>query len=105
MPGLFEPLPLEDLYPQRTVRLVDGGVHDNQGLQGLMSEACNVVLCSDASGQMNDDPAPGAYHLGEQLSGSGGEEGAPAGAEGGSEVRIEAAGPDQLAVHDRVASR
>ncbi len=59
VPGLFEPLVLEKLYPGRTVRLVDGGVHDNQGVAGLLNEACTLVLCSDASGQMPDEKRPG----------------------------------------------
>ena len=63
VPGLFEPLVIDELYPQRTLRLVDGGVHDNQGMQGLLDEGCTLILCSDASGQMadvknpSDDPA------------------------------------------------
>lgn len=59
VPGLFDPLAIEGLYPDRTVRLVDGGVHDNQGTAGLLDENCTLVLCSDASGQMADavDPA------------------------------------------------
>ena len=58
VPALFEPLPLEGLYPGRTVRLVDGGVHDNQGVAGLLDESCNLILCSDASGQMDDQANP-----------------------------------------------
>lgn len=59
VPGLFEPLVLDKLYEERTVKLVDGGVHDNQGVQGLLNEACTLILCSDASGQMGNvnDPA------------------------------------------------
>jgi predicted acylesterase/phospholipase RssA len=61
VPGLFEPLPLEELYPGRIVRLVDGGVHDNQGIGALIEQDCNVLLVSDASGQMDtiDDPSTG----------------------------------------------
>ena len=61
VPGLFEPLPLPDLYPGRTVRLVDGGVHDNQGTAALLEQGCNVLLVSDASGQMDavDEPSKG----------------------------------------------
>jgi predicted acylesterase/phospholipase RssA len=59
LPGLFDPLVLEGLYPGRTVRLVDGGVHDNQGVGGLLNEGCTVILCSDASGQMDDVARPG----------------------------------------------
>jgi predicted acylesterase/phospholipase RssA len=58
VPGLFEPLVLEGLYPGRTVRLVDGGVHDNQGVEGLLDEGCTLILCSDASGQMADVRRP-----------------------------------------------
>jgi len=61
VPGLFEPFPLKDLYPSRVVRLVDGGVHDNQGIGALIEQDCNVLLVSDASGQMDtiDDPSTG----------------------------------------------
>lgn len=58
VPGLFEPLVLEGLYPDKVVRLVDGGVHDNQGVEGLLDEGCTVILCSDASGQMQDIEKP-----------------------------------------------
>ncbi|MGH8581410.1 MAG: patatin-like phospholipase family protein [Gammaproteobacteria bacterium] len=58
VPGLFEPLAITGLYPNHTVRLVDGGVHDNQGVAGLLDEDCTVILCSDASGQMDDLAQP-----------------------------------------------
>lgn len=58
VPGLFEPLALPDLYPEHTVRLVDGGVHDNQGEAGLLEQDCTVLLVSDASGQMAAEPDP-----------------------------------------------
>ncbi|TXI20529.1 MAG: hypothetical protein E6Q62_01235 [Nitrosomonas sp.] len=54
VPGMFEPLTITGLYENRTVRLVDGGVHDNQGVAGLLSEGCTRILCSDACGQMGD---------------------------------------------------
>jgi predicted acylesterase/phospholipase RssA len=62
VPGLFDPILLKNLYPSRTVKLVDGGVHDNQGVSSLLAEDCNVLLVSDASGQMEavDDPSGGA---------------------------------------------
>jgi predicted acylesterase/phospholipase RssA len=59
VPGLFTPLELRDLYEDDvTVRLVDGGVHDNQGVFGLLDQNCTVMMVSDASGQMTtvDDP-------------------------------------------------
>ncbi len=67
VPGLFEPLALEELYPERTVRLVDGGVHDNQGVGALLDEDCTLVLCSDASGQMEDKKRPSNSTIGVPL--------------------------------------
>jgi hypothetical protein len=63
VPSLFDPLVLRGLYPGRTVKLVDGGVHDNQGVAGLLNEGCTLILCSDASGQMDDQDAPGGNPL------------------------------------------
>jgi predicted acylesterase/phospholipase RssA len=61
VPGLFEPIALAGLYPDRVVRLVDGGVCDNQGVGGLLEQDCNVILISDGSGQMESikDPSRG----------------------------------------------
>jgi predicted acylesterase/phospholipase RssA len=67
VPGLFDPLSLKGLYPGRVVRLVDGGVHDNQGVAGLLNEGCNLVLVSDASGQMADMEKPSDGALGVPL--------------------------------------
>ena len=64
VPAMFEPLPLNGLYPGRTVRLVDGGVHDNQGMAGLLDDDCNFILCSDASGQMESQAKPANGMLG-----------------------------------------
>jgi predicted acylesterase/phospholipase RssA len=58
VPGLFDPLNLPGLYPDITVRLVDGGVHDNQGTAALLDQSCNVLLVSDASGQMGEEDSP-----------------------------------------------
>ncbi len=60
VPGLFEPVELKGLYPERTVRLVDGGVHDNQGVGGLLEQDCSIMFVSDASGQMGSINHPGA---------------------------------------------
>jgi len=54
VPGLYEPLCLNGLYQSETgedivIRLVDGGVFDNQGLISLFAEDCTQILCSDAS--------------------------------------------------------
>jgi predicted acylesterase/phospholipase RssA len=68
VPGLFNPIVLKGLYGsangrpvEMKVRLVDGGVHDNQGIASLVEQACSVMLVSDASGQMGtqDDPPGG----------------------------------------------
>jgi predicted acylesterase/phospholipase RssA len=58
VPGIFHPLPITDLYQDITVELVDGGVHDNQGVISLRQEKCSHIICSDASGQMDDVPEP-----------------------------------------------
>jgi predicted acylesterase/phospholipase RssA len=71
VPGLFEPLTLDGLYPGRTVRLVDGGVHDNQGVEALLDEGCTLVLCSDASGQMGDQKRPANSLIGVPLRSNG----------------------------------
>ncbi|HKE05169.1 MAG TPA: tetratricopeptide repeat-containing protein [Blastocatellia bacterium] len=80
VPGLFEPLALANLYEEPdqksdkesnkeldkdrnkklVVRLVDGGVYDNQGTASLLDQGCNILLVSDASGQMNTENDPGA---------------------------------------------
>jgi predicted acylesterase/phospholipase RssA len=54
VPALFHPLAISDLYDGIRVELVDGGVHDNQGLQGLFDSDCTHLVVSDASGQMAD---------------------------------------------------
>lgn len=56
VPGLFDPLHLNKLYPGYKISLVDGGVHDNQGVAGLLEQDCTVMLVSDASGQMVSVP-------------------------------------------------
>lgn len=67
VPGLFEPLALAGLYPGKTVRLVDGGVHDNQGVSSLLEQGCSVILASDASGQMEAQDQPSTSLLGVPL--------------------------------------
>jgi predicted acylesterase/phospholipase RssA len=64
VPGLFEPLVLPDLYDGKTVRLVDGGVYDNQGVASLLEQDCTLLIVSDGSGQMNAEDHPGAGRLG-----------------------------------------
>jgi len=64
VPGLFEPLCLSGLYTSQAgediaIRLVDGGVFDNQGLVSLFAEGCTQIICSDASDLLKHvrDPA------------------------------------------------
>ena len=52
VPGIFSPLRIEDAYEDLEVELVDGGVYDNQGAAALIAHSCNVVLVSDAAGQL-----------------------------------------------------
>jgi predicted acylesterase/phospholipase RssA len=63
VPALFPPLKLAGLFKapgpaggleEIDVELVDGGVHDNQGVASLLEQDCSVVLVSDASGQLGD---------------------------------------------------
>jgi hypothetical protein len=73
VPGIFEPLTLDGLYPYDdgklkddhliSVRLVDGGVCDNQGIASLKEQDCTVMLLSDASGQMGEvnNPSRGPF--------------------------------------------
>jgi NTE family protein len=58
VPTLFHPLAISDLYEGIRVELVDGGVHDNQGLQGLFDTDCTHLIVSDASGQLADRDVP-----------------------------------------------
>jgi predicted acylesterase/phospholipase RssA len=74
VPGLFEPVSFPDLYEKKpknenkaekiTVRLVDGGVYDNQGVESLLEQNCTRILMSDASGQLDVKDEPGAGRIG-----------------------------------------
>jgi predicted acylesterase/phospholipase RssA len=58
VPALFAPIVVAGLYEERIVRLVDGGVHDNQGTRALLDQDCDAVVVSDASGQMSSEKNP-----------------------------------------------
>jgi len=59
VPGIFAPLAISDLYDEGVrVQLVDGGVYDNQGIDGLLDEECTHFIISDASKQMEDEKEP-----------------------------------------------
>jgi predicted acylesterase/phospholipase RssA len=58
VPLVFEPLRMHKAYDAVDVSLVDGGVHDNQGTAALLGSDCNVILVSDACGQLELESAP-----------------------------------------------
>lgn len=60
-PGGFVPVQIRNLYPGVVVELTDGGVHDNQGVEGLVDRDCTHVILSDGSGQMPDVDKPGTW--------------------------------------------
>ncbi len=64
VPSIFQAMTLTSLYQGREVHLFDGGVHDNQGLAGLLDQGCTRILCSDASGQMAEELRPSHGVLG-----------------------------------------
>jgi predicted acylesterase/phospholipase RssA len=53
-PGGFPPMQVPGLFDDLVVELVDGGVHDNQGVEGLVDRGCTHWIISDGSGQMPD---------------------------------------------------
>jgi predicted acylesterase/phospholipase RssA len=68
VPFIFEPLQLQATHAYAggiRVQLVDGGVYDNQGIVSLLASDCNVLLVSDASGQLllETSPPPGLRGL------------------------------------------
>ena len=79
VPILFDPLAISNLYYNREdkenirVQLVDGGVFDNQGTDGLLQYDCTCFVISDAAGQMGTennpavDPIPVALRVGSIL--------------------------------------
>jgi hypothetical protein len=64
VPVLFEPLELRGAYGDNVVRLVDGGLYDNQGAGALLEQDCTSLVVSDASGQMSLDTAPSGSEIG-----------------------------------------
>ena len=60
-PGGFPPMQISGLFEDYNgflVKLVDGGVHDNQGIEGLLDHGCTHLIISDGSGQMPDRVKP-----------------------------------------------
>jgi predicted acylesterase/phospholipase RssA len=59
VPFVFEPFELgSEQYENVRVQLLDGGVYDNQGTVSLLAHNCNVVLVSDACGQLKLQEQP-----------------------------------------------
>lgn len=52
VPVLFEPLLLSGLYKDIDLELIDGGVHDNQGIASILEQECSSIIISDGSAQM-----------------------------------------------------
>jgi predicted acylesterase/phospholipase RssA len=59
VPALFTPVAFPGLYQDVNLQLVDGGVHDNQGVASLLDQGCTLILVSDGSGQLGDEIDPG----------------------------------------------
>jgi NTE family protein len=59
-PGGFPPIQVKGLYKDEgwVVKLIDGGVHDNQGVEGLDNRRCTHLIISDGSGQLPDVKKP-----------------------------------------------
>lgn len=62
VPGLFPPVRLISLYEGKLVALVDGAIHDNQGIASLLAEDCSIVLVSDGAGHIRAADFP-ALHV------------------------------------------
>lgn len=63
VPGLLDPFSLGGLYrddcgEEVVVRLVDGGVFDNQGVVSLFEERCTHFVCSDATDLLTWESRP-----------------------------------------------
>ena len=58
-PGGHPPTDIAGIFDgDLLVKLVDGGVHDNQGIEGLRDRSCTHLIISDGSGQMPDRVRP-----------------------------------------------
>lgn len=64
VPGMFPPLAVSGLYEDVRVQLVDGGLHDNQGVAGLVDLECERFVVSDAGGQLRFAAEPSGGFLG-----------------------------------------
>ncbi|MDY3205527.1 MAG: patatin-like phospholipase family protein [Arcobacter sp.] len=58
VPALFDPITLPNNFLKEKIKLVDGGVYDNQGIQALTNDNCVSIICSDASGYFKNEENP-----------------------------------------------
>jgi predicted acylesterase/phospholipase RssA len=67
-PGGLAPVSINKLFAGKTaegeddpyaIKLVDGGVRDNQGIDALLDNDCKRIIISDGSAQMNEAAEPG----------------------------------------------
>jgi predicted acylesterase/phospholipase RssA len=63
VPVMFHPMPMRDLYEGIELQLVDGGLHDNQGISSLLEQECNQIFISDASGQLPTEKVTASNEL------------------------------------------
>ncbi|TDD93607.1 patatin-like phospholipase family protein [Flavobacterium cellulosilyticum] len=63
VPVLFEPLLLQNMYDGIDLELVDGGVHDNQGVVSILEQECSSIIISDGSAQMANSQSVVANEL------------------------------------------
>jgi predicted acylesterase/phospholipase RssA len=60
-PPVFTPFRIFNLFDQdkyETLSLTDGGVHDNQGIEALLSAGCEYMIVSDAGGVVRPEQSP-----------------------------------------------
>lgn len=60
VPGLFEPLAIDRLYPNMSVRLMNGGASEPLAITTLIDQGCTFLLVSDASGSTDIQTTPGS---------------------------------------------
>lgn len=59
LPGVFAPIKIDGLYPDDIqLQLVDAGVHDNQGIAGLLTFGCTDFIISDACRPLEFETRP-----------------------------------------------
>lgn len=59
LPAVFAPIKISNLYPNKIdLQLVDGGVHDNQGIEGLLNFDCTDFIISDSSRPLEFEAKP-----------------------------------------------